>query len=88
MAVPKLNVRVLTPTGVLYEGEVLAVSGTNATGPFAILPQHAQFISLITGPILLHEQQREAKEITLEQGVLACQDNKVEVYAGFGALTL
>lgn len=84
MPTPQLKVRVLTPEGVLYDGAVLAVSGVNETGPFAILPQHANFISIITGFVRLHEGRQHAQEIKVERAVLTCRNNEVEVYTGFG----
>lgn len=79
---PLLETRVLTPDGFLFQGQTLAVSGINNTGKFSILPGHANFVSIVHGTLLLHTSKQEAQEITIEQGVLACSNNKIDVYVG------
>lgn len=83
MAAPLfLETRVLTPEGFLFEGQTLAVSGTNNTGKFAILPGHANFVSIVYDTLLLHTSKHEAQEIMVNNGVLACSNNKVDIYVG------
>lgn len=77
-----LETKVASPEGVLFEGATVAVSGQNHSGPFAILPGHANFVSIIHDKIVLHTSKSEAQEITIKNGVLACRNNKVDVYVG------
>jgi len=82
MAIPRIETTVLAPEGVVYQGEVLAVTGTNKTGKFSILPNHTRFISLISGPVILHEKKRSAKTIEVKNGVICCRENKVSIFVG------
>lgn len=77
-----LKVDVLATEGPLYQGQAIAVSATNATGPFAILPYHANFVSIITGEVFVHETRQKARQIEIKQGVIFCQDNHVQIFAG------
>lgn len=69
-------------TGVLFEGEVDAVSSVNDKGPFDVLPLHTNFISIITGAVELRHKGQMIKRIPLEQGVLAVREGRAEVYLG------
>ncbi|HSE29215.1 MAG TPA: hypothetical protein VLA77_01360 [Candidatus Saccharimonadales bacterium] len=44
----ELAVKVLSPTQTLYDGPAISVSAHNRLGPFDILPEHANFFSLLT----------------------------------------
>lgn len=83
---PTLRTRVITPEGVLFDGQTIAVSGRNDTGPFSILPGHANFISITYETLILHTGRRAAQEITIQRGVLFCRENQVDVYVGISAL--
>lgn len=69
-------------TGVLFEGDVDAVSSVNGTGPFDVLPLHTNFISIITGAVELRLKGQMIKRIALEKGVLAVREGRAEVYLG------
>src|ERR1051325_2061123 len=43
----RLHVKVQTPEKVLWEGEADAVTSRNSAGVFDILPEHANFISML-----------------------------------------
>lgn len=44
--------RLITPTGVLFEGEVEAVTATNPIGEFGVLPQHVDYITSLIPCVL------------------------------------
>jgi len=44
-----LQVKISTPTEVLWEGEAASVSSVNSQGTFDILPKHANFVTLVKG---------------------------------------
>lgn len=77
-----LLVYVRDPERIFYEGPAFSVSSTNASGPFDILPEHENFISLIKQNIVIHMITGEKREIPLEKGVLKTQSNKVWVFLG------
>lgn len=54
MAQNFLNVKIMSPTQTIFDGEVLSISSVNSTGKFDILPYHANFITLISkNPVIL-----------------------------------
>lgn len=77
-----LKVIVRNTEGIVFEGEVFAVSSINQIGPFDILPGHANFICTIRDKVTIHKTVKENKEITVENGILRVKDNKVEIYLG------
>lgn len=82
---PQLTVKIITPETVLYEGSAEAVATKNIEGPLSILPEHANFISIIDEIILLRRPDGRQQEIKVEQGVLYCRENNVEIYIGIGS---
>ena len=66
----------------LFQGAVEAVSSFNDTGPFDILPQHQNFISLIKQAVILHLADKQEKRIELTLGVLKVSSDNVEIYLG------
>lgn len=58
-----LNVKILSPTQTIFEGEALSVSSANSAGKFDILPYHANFITLVQkSPVILRIKKKEAQE--------------------------
>ncbi|MDP3770536.1 MAG: hypothetical protein U1A25_02535 [Candidatus Sungbacteria bacterium] len=78
----ELSVVVRDRNNLLFQGKIDAVSSINDKGPFDILPQHANFISLITQAVVLHISGKQEKRIDLQSGVLKVRDNNVEIYVG------
>lgn len=66
----------------LFQGEASAISSLNDKGPFDVLGQHANFISLIKRAVIVHLPNKQEKRIELESGVLKVKNNIVEVYVG------
>ncbi len=79
---PQMDVSVVAPEGVLFEGRAVALSAVNDAGKFDILPEHANFISLIKDNLMIRPDKRHVKEVKLDRGVLMCRNNKVNVFVG------
>lgn len=63
MAQNVLNVKILSPTQTIFDGEAHSVSAVNSTGRFDILPFHANFITLIQkSPIILRVNKKGTDE--------------------------
>lgn len=63
----------------LFDGQAVSVSSFNDTGPFDVLPYHANFITLINKHITIIKT--EGKEnIDIERGVLKVTEDQVEAY--------
>lgn len=76
-----LNVKILTPKQTLFEGEALSVSSKNSSGKFDILPQHANFLTLIENqPLTVIKQNKEKITLNLVAGVIYAESNQVHIY--------
>lgn len=61
MAENVLNVKIMSPTQTIFEGQAFSVSSKNSTGAFDILPFHANFITMVQKtPILLRVKKQGA----------------------------
>lgn len=78
----KLKVVVRERTSLFFEGECMAVSSTNDIGPFDILVDHANFISIIKEKLTLHFSESSQKDFDVIGGVIRAKENMVEVYLG------
>lgn len=77
-----LSVEIITPEELLYSGPATALSTKNSAGPLSLLPQHTNFISVIEEQISLHLPDGSQQRFQIDQGVLYCRENKVEIYVG------
>lgn len=69
-------------TGVIFDGEVRAISAINSRGMFDVLPIHSNFISVLRKKVILHKTDGSKLEIHLDSGVLRVLLGKVVVYLG------
>lgn len=77
-----LNVKILSPKQVLFEGQAKAVSSRNSLGNFDVLPGHANFITLLEGQRLtLHLEDGSDKFFDFPLAVLHCTSDQVTVYS-------
>lgn len=82
----KLQVTVRSRMGLVFEGELEAVTSYNMVGEFDVLPQHANFISMIRKKLILHKSAGKQDEMNIDKGVLMVNRNKVQVFIGVGTL--
>ena len=85
MANPSTNLTVVVRNRekVLYSGQAAAVTSVNEKGIFDVLPQHANFITLIKEKVIIHPTLKESKEIQIENGIARVYKDKVYVYVNF-----
>ena len=76
----KIKVKVRNRTRVLFDDYVKAVTSKNDTGVFDILPTHANFISLISTPLILRKLDGQKQEIKFTNGILKVKDNSIHCY--------
>ena len=77
-----LHVKALTSSKTLFEGEALSVSSKNSSGKFDILPEHANFLTLIENqPLTIIKQNKERLILNLTQGLIYVENNQVNIYA-------
>jgi F0F1-type ATP synthase epsilon subunit len=72
---------ITSPSGVVWEGNVDSISSKNSEGFFDILPDHARFISLVSGHrIFIELSSSTKKEFLFQSAVLFFEDNKATIY--------
>ncbi len=76
-----LQVKIYAPFQVYYEGPADSLSATNDTGPFDVLSQHKNFMSLLkTGEVVVRQKGRPDYSLKIEKGILHVRQNKVTVF--------
>lgn len=68
--------------GVIFEGDVYAVSSINEIGPFDILFNHANFIAKIKDKVTIHSDKNTKKDFVIDNGIISVKENLVEVFLG------
>lgn len=80
---PDIIVMIRSKEKVLFSGRAQAVSSVNDKGPFDILAQHENFISLIKDKIIVHITPKEKQEIKIENGIARVYNDKIFIYVNF-----
>ena len=75
-------VKVHSPFQSYFEGQAFSVSAVNATGPFDVLPQHHNFISLLTACELIvrTDKATDNRRISISGGIMQVKSDKVVVF--------
>lgn len=81
MTRPTLHVRIVSPKGPIFQGEVLSVSSINSKGPFDILPLHANFVTLIENqPIKIRTPDKKSVAYTFPLAIVYARTDAVDIY--------
>jgi F-type H+-transporting ATPase subunit epsilon len=76
----KLFLQLISPTGMLFSGEVFSVSLPGEKGAFAVFPMHAPIISNLTkGYVKYHTGDKEEQKVAVASGFAEVNDNRVTV---------
>jgi len=78
----KLSIIVKSRDGIVFEGKAKSVTSNNEKGRFDILPNHANFITIINKELIIERSKAKKEYIDVENGVLKVADNKIEVFLG------
>ncbi len=76
----KLSVSVKNKRKIFFSGDCFSLSSNNESGDFDILPQHANFISLIKNHIVINKGAKEEKKFIIGNGILIAKCNEVNVF--------
>ena len=80
-----LQVKIISPKKMIFLGQAVAVSSTNSTGKFDILPQHANFITLIKNkPLIVTTKDQKQQTFTFNLAIVLALNNSVTVYSEIG----
>lgn len=78
---PTLHVRILSPQELILDTEASSVSSKNLQGDFDILPQHANFITLIeNSPIIVRSPNQKPLVFKFPLAIIVNRENKVDIY--------
>ena len=78
-----INLTILDRSGsVMQSQQVFAVTSVNQKGPFDVLPEHENFISIIKDRIIVHKTRKDKQEIKIETGILEATSNNVKIFLG------
>ena len=87
MAIPQakelLTIRITSPDKVIWEGKGQSLSSFNIDGPFDILPQHANFITIIEDKPIKIITPDGTVEQRFPHSVMYVHSNQVTVYTNF-----
>lgn len=79
-APPILHTKVISPSQVFYEGPAHSVSAVNKVGPFDILPNHANFFSLLTAGDIAIDTGGNTLRFPIQNGIVKVTDNAVTLF--------
>ena len=82
-----LYVVVKNPEGTLFEGKALTVSSLNDKGKFDILPNHANFISIIKQKAIVYIDKNKKREFDIDHGIVRLYKNNVFIFLGIETMT-
>ena len=82
MANTFLTARVRNRQGLVFEGQVKAVSSINKKGVFDVLPHHANFVCTIQKYLTLHRSDGQVVDIKVESGIMEVHRDQVLVFLG------
>ena len=73
--------KIFSPFNVYFEGDALAMSAVNATGPFDILAKHEDFLTILLPCKIIVQTAQGKKEIPLERGIVQVNKDRVWVFS-------
>lgn len=76
-----LHVRILSPQQLFLDTLALSVSSKNLSGSFDILPQHANFITIVENqPIVVRMQGQKPVTFKFPLAIIYSTQNQVNIY--------
>ena len=78
-------VKILTPESLVWEGRAESLSSINSAGPFDILPQHANMITIIEKSPIEITSTGGNRKFTFEKAIISVKHGDVTIYANIAA---
>lgn len=76
-----LQVKIISPKQVIFTGQALSVSSINSAGKFDILPEHANFLTMIEKmPIIIRQQDNKQVTYNFPLAIIFASSNRVNIY--------
>lgn len=81
-----LQVKIISPKQILFDGQAVAVSSINSNGKFDILPEHANFITLVENqPIIIRKADKTEEKFQFELAIIYNSTNSISIYTDIQA---
>ena len=81
MSDPTLHVRIISPQQLILNSYAVSVSSKNSQGPFDILPQHANFITMVENtPIVIRVANQKPLVFKFPLAIIMVTENNVNIY--------
>jgi len=75
-----LNLEVVTPSGMIYNGTAVSVTLPGSEGEFGVLPHHAALTTLLkAGVVDIEKEDKNVESIVINWGVVQVDEAKVVV---------
>lgn len=78
---PTLNVTVISPQDILFQGPALSVSSKNSAGNFDLLPEHANMITFIDNQEIVIRLDKKKISFKFPMAIIFVADNQVKIYS-------
>lgn len=75
-----MHVKVYAPFKVYFDGDAISISAINDTGPFDILPQHHNFMTLINACDIVVRTDKGEEKIAITRGIMHVKADQVVVF--------
>ena len=76
-----MHVKVYAPFKVYFDGQAKSMTATNRVGPFDVLPQHHNFISLLeSGDIVVRVDGKDDFKMHINRGIMHVKADIVRVF--------
>lgn len=75
-----ITVEINSPEKFIWEGKAVSISSVNSSGPFDILPMHANFITILENQPIKINTGNKIEEFTFTNAILYASKNKVLIY--------
>ncbi|MDR1408421.1 MAG: ATP synthase F1 subunit epsilon [Tannerella sp.] len=80
MAKNELQMTILSPTAVIYDGRILSVTFPGAAGSFAVYPSHAPIIAALKAGVIAYCTAPHAPQtVSIRSGFVEVDNNRVTV---------
>lgn len=76
-----MRVKIYAPFKVYYDAVATSLTATNRVGPFDVLPQHHNFISLLEeGEVKVRTNGKEDFKMTIKKGIMHVKADDVRIF--------
>jgi F0F1-type ATP synthase epsilon subunit len=81
MDLSTLEVKIISPRRLIFQGPATSVSSKNSVGDFDILPEHANFIGLVENQtIVIRKPDKTSQTFSFPLAIIYQSQNKVIIY--------